>query len=212
MNIDLLLKFGLFHITASIKQDNRMLLALLEAKCRIMPAYYLEQPCKLSFNESYTGSNIHILNLTCSPDTREKKVTLSQFPKVITLSFCLCFSAFHPKTFDPFGYKQKRSVSGDHEKVRESFWMCLMTAPAGRTLWDPCWRKLMCWRDRWWLLGFVFCHRIPIVTIIIGRNCAAMTNTKEISLSASSLKKQGSICALYVVKYKISKLIFTVEL
>lgn len=143
MSIDLLLKFSLFHITASIKQDNRMLLALLEAKCRIMPAYYLEQPCKLSFNESYTGSNIHILNLMCSPDTREKKVTLSRFSKVITLSFCLCFSAFHPKTFDPFGHQQKRCVSGDHEKVRKSFWMCLMTAPAGRTLWDPCWHKLV---------------------------------------------------------------------
>lgn len=77
MSIDLLLKISLFHIAASIKQDNRMLLALLKAKYRIMSAYFLEQPCKLSFNESYKGSNIHILNLTCSSDTTEKKVTLS---------------------------------------------------------------------------------------------------------------------------------------
>lgn len=73
MSIDLLLKFSLFHITANIKQDNRMLLALLKVKCRIMPVYYLEQPCKLSCNESYTWGNIHILNLTCSPDTTGKK-------------------------------------------------------------------------------------------------------------------------------------------
>lgn len=73
MSIDFLLKFSLFHITVSIKQDNRMLLALLKSKSRIMPTYYLEQPCKLSFNDSYTGSNIHILNLMCSPDTTGKK-------------------------------------------------------------------------------------------------------------------------------------------
>lgn len=111
MSIDLLLKFSLFHITANIKQDNRMLSALLKAKCRIMPTYYLEQPCKLSFNESYTGSNIHILNLTCSPDTTEKYhfILISQrtVVYVITLSFWLYFSAFHKKTFDPFGLLTK---------------------------------------------------------------------------------------------------------
>lgn len=92
MSIDLLLKFSLFHITANIKQDNRMLLVLLKAKCRIMPVYYLEQPCKLSYNESYTGSNIHILNLTCSPDTTgKKKTTLFTLVYVffVPVFFCL---------------------------------------------------------------------------------------------------------------------------
>lgn len=117
MSIDLLLKFSLFHITANIKQDNRMLLVLLKAKCRIMPVYYLEQPCKLSYNESYTGSNIHILNLTCSPDTTGKKKPL--YLHWFMCSLCLYFSAFHPEVFDPLG--RRCSLSGDHENVRDSF-------------------------------------------------------------------------------------------
>lgn len=99
MSIDLLLKFSLFHISANIKQDNRMLLALLKAKCRIMPVYYLEQPCKLSYNESYTRSNIHILNLTCSPDTTgEKKITLSLFT-LFYVFFVPVFFCLSPRNF-----------------------------------------------------------------------------------------------------------------
>lgn len=100
MSIDLLLKFSLFHITANIKQDNKMLLALLKAKCRIMPVYYLERPCKLSYNESYTRSNIHILNLTCSPDTTGEKITLFLFTLVyvffLPIFFCLPPTSFGP--------------------------------------------------------------------------------------------------------------------
>lgn len=118
MSIDLLLKFSLFHITANIKQDNRMLLVLLKAKCRIMPVYYLEQPCKLSYNESYTGSNIHILNLTCSPDTTGKKKK-PLYLHWFMCCLCLYFSAFHPEVFDPLG--RRCSLSGDHENVRDSF-------------------------------------------------------------------------------------------
>lgn len=118
MSIDLLLKFSLFHITANIKQDNRMLSALLKVKCRIMPVYYLEQPCKLSCNESYTWGNIHILNLTCSPDTTGKKSLYPDFHWFMC-SFCLYFSAFHSKVFDSFG--RRCSLSGDHKKVRDSF-------------------------------------------------------------------------------------------
>lgn len=119
MSIDLLLKFSLFHISANIKQDNRMLLALLKAKCRIMPVYYLEQPCKLSYNESYTSSNIHILNLTCSPDTTGEKKSLYLYLHSFMCSLCLYFSAFHPEIFDPLG--RSCSLSGDHKKVRGSF-------------------------------------------------------------------------------------------
>ena len=105
MSIDLLLKCSLFHITASIKQDNRMLLTLLKAKCRIMPTYYLRQPCKLSFSESYTGSNMHTLNLTCCPDTTEKKSLYPDFPKnsglcdhtiFLPILFCLPHKTFWP--------------------------------------------------------------------------------------------------------------------
>lgn len=129
MSIDLLLKFSLFHIAANIKQDNRMLLSLLKAKCRIMPVYYFEQPCKLSYNESFTGRNINILNLTCSPDTTGEK---NHFVFIYIGLCVLCAYVFllstHPAVFDPLG--RRRSLSGDHEKVRDTFWMCPYYCPS----------------------------------------------------------------------------------
>lgn len=101
MSIDLLLKFSLFHITANIKQDNRMLLALLKARCRIMPVYYLEQPCKLSYNESYARSNIHILNLTCSPDTTGKRKIISSLFTLVCVFFVPLFFCLPPRNFWP---------------------------------------------------------------------------------------------------------------
>lgn len=153
MSIDLLLKFSLFHITANIKQDNRMLLALLKVKCRIMPVYYLEQPCKLSCNESYTWGNIHILNLTCSPDTTGKKIALSWFPLVyvffLPIFFCLPLKSFWLIWKKVFTIRWPQKSKGQ-----------LLNVPHMGEIFGILSDIKSCVGDRWWLLGFVFCHHI----------------------------------------------------
>jgi len=92
-----------------------MLLVLLKAKCRVMPAYYLKQLCKLNFSKSYTGSNIHILNLTCSPDITKIKSLYPDFPKNNGLCdhtvFLLMLFCLPPKTFWPIWPLTKYQVT-----------------------------------------------------------------------------------------------------
>lgn len=101
-----------------------------------MSPYYLEQPCVLSFNQSCIAS--HILNLTRGPVPKESKLLQSYLLKNNRLRYhSICLPVHPPNCLYLHFIPLKKflthfsffTISGDHEKGRESCSISFTIAP-----------------------------------------------------------------------------------